>query len=237
MYPRRSTVSPDGELLHYNALKPRPPGDWSTFCAVSRLPWVTALAAWKTDGTWTTAFAVRTDGWGEKHGRPFHGACPDRVRFDSRSLPDHYRLTGREDRWQRVVDPRDYVERVLARDIAWGSKTLVLASSSADGHSLVLVHRGHHFDDGAEWPAIEGAVVDYFLRSPDGAVTPLDAMVANWDAHDRLLMADREGWLRIYEVKRGQLESKWEADLNRFTHEDRGPAPEWAKSWKARRPK
>jgi len=237
MYPRRCTLSPDGDLLHYNALKPRPLGDWSTFRAVSRLPWVTALAAWRTYGTYTAPLAVRTNGSGEKSEPPFHGDCPDKVRFDVRILPDHYRLTGREDRWERVTDPSHYLEGISTRNIAWTAKTLVLVSSSADGHKLVLVYRGHHFDDGAASPAIEGAVVDYFLESPDGALVPLDAMVANWDAHGRLLMADRKGLLRIHLVERGQLESKWEADLNRFTPNERGPAPEWAKSWKTRRPK
>ena len=49
LYPRRSNVSPDGQLIGYFALK----GRWGAYFAVSKAPWATALASWKTGGTWT----------------------------------------------------------------------------------------------------------------------------------------------------------------------------------------
>jgi len=54
VYPQRCDLSPDGRYLCYFALKAN--SSWelgTTYVAVSRLPWLTALAAWRTEGTWT----------------------------------------------------------------------------------------------------------------------------------------------------------------------------------------
>ncbi len=51
LYPQRCAVSPDGRWLCYVALKTG--GRWSagsTYVAVSRLPWLTAPAAWAPAG-------------------------------------------------------------------------------------------------------------------------------------------------------------------------------------------
>ena len=50
LYPRRSNVSPDGQLLGYFVLK----GEGGAYFAVSKAPWATVLAAWKTGDTYTT---------------------------------------------------------------------------------------------------------------------------------------------------------------------------------------
>jgi len=46
IFQRRSDVSPDGEFLHYVAMK-----GGRSFHAVSRVPWLTALALWHADAT------------------------------------------------------------------------------------------------------------------------------------------------------------------------------------------
>jgi hypothetical protein len=54
IYPQRCDLSPDGRWLMAFVLKGG--ARWSvgdTYLAVSRLPWLTALAAWSTCGTWT----------------------------------------------------------------------------------------------------------------------------------------------------------------------------------------
>ena len=54
IYPQRCDLSPDGAWLCYFALQPA--ARWElgpTYVAISRLPWLFALAAWRTDGTWT----------------------------------------------------------------------------------------------------------------------------------------------------------------------------------------
>src|SRR5918996_5222175 len=55
VYPQRCDLSPDGRWFAYFALKPSSTWDaGSTYIAVSRLPWFTALVAGGTDGTWTS---------------------------------------------------------------------------------------------------------------------------------------------------------------------------------------
>jgi hypothetical protein len=53
LYPQRCDLSADGRYLCYVAFKGN--STWelgATYIAVSRLPWLTALAAWRTCGTW-----------------------------------------------------------------------------------------------------------------------------------------------------------------------------------------
>src|SRR3974390_1274716 len=53
LYPRRSDISPDGRLVGYFAHKVCPPSNWpDAYCAISKAPWLEALVAWKTCGTW-----------------------------------------------------------------------------------------------------------------------------------------------------------------------------------------
>ena len=79
LYPERSAVSPDGRLLGYFALgHGRHP--WDTYFAVSKVPWLTALAAWHTHGTWTGGCAFAADNSltisASMDRRPFHGRFP-----------------------------------------------------------------------------------------------------------------------------------------------------------------
>ncbi|MDX3108138.1 hypothetical protein ACIBO5_57895 [Nonomuraea angiospora] len=79
LYPERSAVSPDGKLLGYFALgHGRHP--WDTYFAVSKVPWLTALAAWHTHGTWTGGCAFAADNSltisASMDKRPFHGRYP-----------------------------------------------------------------------------------------------------------------------------------------------------------------
>ena len=61
VYPQRCDLSPDGRWFAYFALKPSSTWDGSTYIAVSRLPWFTALVAWGTDGTWTSGVRFLDD--------------------------------------------------------------------------------------------------------------------------------------------------------------------------------
>jgi hypothetical protein len=57
IFPRRSDLSPDGRLLCYFAHKPS--ATWEhgeAYVALSKLPWLTALHAFPTCGTWTRGY-------------------------------------------------------------------------------------------------------------------------------------------------------------------------------------
>jgi hypothetical protein len=75
LYPQRCDVSPDGR--HFAYLAAKGPGTWaagSTYLAVSRLPWVHALAAWGTCGTWTRGVHFGDDPGAHELGAPDEGS-------------------------------------------------------------------------------------------------------------------------------------------------------------------
>ena len=61
LYPRRCAVSPDGTLLCAFVLASRP-APWTPDYAVSKLPWLTALAAWRNGSTWAPPCQFHDDG-------------------------------------------------------------------------------------------------------------------------------------------------------------------------------
>jgi hypothetical protein len=61
VYPQRCDLSPDGQYLCYFTLNPG--SDWAagdTYAAVSRLPWLFALAAWDEISTHSRVCALST---------------------------------------------------------------------------------------------------------------------------------------------------------------------------------
>ena len=83
LYPQRCDLSPDGRWLCYFTLKG--PAKWKpgpTYIALARLPWVTALAAWGTCGTWTRGAHFVDDPRVWEVGNPADGdAGPCRKKF------------------------------------------------------------------------------------------------------------------------------------------------------------
>ena len=67
IFPRRSDLSPDGRLLCYSAHKPT--ASWEhgeAYVAISKLPWLTALHAFGTCGTWTRGYCFTAEGDGNE---------------------------------------------------------------------------------------------------------------------------------------------------------------------------
>jgi hypothetical protein len=229
LYPRRCDVSPDGELLAYFALTSRP-APWDTYHAVSRAPWLTALAAWHVGSTWTPGLAFADDGallspYGDEQA-PSHGSYPGEMR----PLPP---LSG--------IGPTPFDERDVANELRRGwtpadpgsphvPPDAVLALQRdrprGTGEVLRLVHLGHRF--GA--PNVEGVRILYLLES-DGEVMPLpDAVWADWDGQGRLLIAEATGAIAIRKQTTRGWDTVWMQDLGDLTPDPR-PAPRWASHW------
>ncbi|MGN6379718.1 MAG: hypothetical protein ACTHNU_12255 [Gaiellales bacterium] len=229
LYPRRCDVSPDGGLLAYFAHTSRPP-PWDAYHAVSKAPWLTALAAWHVGSTWTVGLGFDDDGallhpYGDGW-QPSHGSYPGEMRplpplrgmgrsgFDGRDVANELRRG-----WVPVEPGTASVpaDAVLA---------LRRERPGAADDALVLVHHGHSF--GA--PAVEGVVASYRLAS-GGAVSPLaGAAWADWDPHGRLLIAGTDGTIQIRERTGSDWAPVWTHDLGGLTP-DPQPAPEWARCW------
>jgi hypothetical protein len=77
LYPQRCDLSPDGRWLCFFALNPS--ARWElgwTYVGVSRLPWLYALAAWRTDGTWTRGAHFAADAADPPVAPPDLGSLP-----------------------------------------------------------------------------------------------------------------------------------------------------------------
>jgi hypothetical protein len=105
IFPRRCDLSPDGRFLSYFAHKPS--ATWElgeAYVAVSKLPWLTALHAFATCGTWTRGYCFTQEA--SAHARE----VPDLpIPYKLQSIPAVQFATERRRDWEEALDcpPRD----------------------------------------------------------------------------------------------------------------------------------
>jgi hypothetical protein len=232
LYPRRSDISPDGRLFGYFALRSSPP-PWDTYFAVSKAPWLTALAAWRTGGTWTGGCQFFRDGRLAIAGcmdiQPFHGHYPKAVvggmssDWIRRDLQNEFKRG-----WQTCADDPDDPRREHLPATARQSAFLICRPQPGQhGAALILAHLGVDFSQSA----IEGVQVQYLLEERIGRITPLpEAAWADWDHAGRLLVATRDGAVCIREPRGDDWPQIWSQDLRHLTPEPTA-APAWAQRW------
>lgn len=221
IFPRRSDLSPDGRWLCYFAHKST--ARWEhgdAYVAVSRLPWLTALHAFGTCGTWTRGFHFTRD----------DASVPDGARlpipFGLRPTPVVQFEAERRRGWVESADspPR-------APGDAWDVlRNARLEKPQPGGPGVLHVESlGRAGGEFAE-QAIDGMHVRYWLER-DGDVEVLDDLQwADWDAEGQMLVATRAGLLQIRNLASGTPELVFEADLSAL-HPDPQPAPAVASEW------
>jgi hypothetical protein len=236
LYPRRCDLSPDGNLLYYFALK-RSSREFlgeiglKTYSAVSKSPWLFALAAWRESGTWTRGYhfvdAAGTEE-GAEIGQPHAGdAAPLRARFRlalRQTMPSQYAVERRrgwlEDQSCPKRGPNDmWDERrsaVLTKPRPSGKR--------AHADHLVLSDQGLKWEGG-----IEGRHPAYRLVQAKRTTDLADAVWADWDQHGRLLVATRDARLQIRDVDSADLTVIREHLIT--APPPSVPAPEWAQRW------
>ena len=230
LYPRRSDISPDGRLFGYFALRGSPP-PWDTYFAVSKAPWLTALAAWRTGGTWTGGCQFFGDGrlaiGGCMDTQPFHGHYPKAVvggmsaDWVRRDLQNEFKRG-----WQACPADPDDPRRAHLPATARSAFLIRRPRPADDGAALVLAHAGVDF----RRAGIEGVQVHYLLEESAGRIAPLpEAAWADWDRAGRLLVATREGALGIREPRGDGWREIWSQDLRGITPQPI-EAPAWAQS-------
>lgn len=229
VYPQRCDLSPDGRWFVYFALKAS--ASWApgpTYIAVSRLPWLTALAAWGTGGTWTRGLAFAERGTAAyPPGPPETGALEPLLQ---RYALDHRRPASfaveRARGWTETADtpPR-------SADDPWDEKRIarVTMEKPRPGDPALRLrvrgwyaaHRGFGPD---RWPA------RYALADATGEERPLDGVQwADW-AHDgRLLVATVAGLLQVRDDPQSP-EASWSAD-EAALEPDPSPPPAEAAVW------
>jgi hypothetical protein len=220
LYPRRADLSPDGTLLYYFALK-----GTATYHAISKAPWLRALALWRDSGTWTRGhhFVSGTKPPRWDIGKPHDGTAePVRERGLglARTEPSQYASERR----------RGWIEHPLSPPRAEGDmwdeqRSAILVKGQPRGkQALVLNDTGW---DGRAADRIEGRRPDYRLeRGAEVSELP-EAMWADWDHRGRLLVATDDGRLQIRDT-RGDIIVDHDV---RTVPVRRAPAPAWARTW------
>jgi len=108
IFPRRSDLSPDGRFLCYFAHKPSATSEHGeAYVALSKLPWLTALHAFRTCGTWTRGYYFAED---EDSEHPEDAALP--IPYGLRSISGGQFANERRRGWEESTnspqpDPKD----------------------------------------------------------------------------------------------------------------------------------
>lgn len=223
VFPRRSDLSQDGKYLCCFVHDPR--ADWEhgdSYVTVSKLPWLGALHAFGTCGTWT---------------RGCHFADPsDPPAPDDEQLPHGLRLRAtpvvqfageRRRGWKESPDspPRE-------AGGAWDAQRNARLQKRQPGGDAVLCvesvgHAGGEFGIGQ---AVDGMHVRYTLERGKERTDLNDLQWADWDAGGRLLVATRCGQLAVRELSGAGFRTLCEEDLSALGP-DPVEAPEWATRW------
>jgi len=223
IFPRRCDLSPDGRFLSYFAHKPSATWDLAeAYVAVSKLPWLTALHAFATCGTWTRGYFFTKDSGAHAHEVP---GLP--IPFSLQSIPAVQFATERRQGWVEASDcpardPRDtWDERRNAR----------MQKRQPGGHRLLFVESaGHAGGEFAVEQAVDGLRVKYSLEA-GGELTLLDDLQwADWDREGRLLAATRTGKLQVRHLGSVQDSIVFEEDLAPLDPTP-APPPDWAQRW------
>jgi hypothetical protein len=192
LYPERCDVSPDGRWLCYFAHHPS--ATWElgwTYVAISHLPWLTALAAWRTDGTWTRGAHFVPDPAVHELGAPDHGT----VSFEllgaglAATAPASYAVERRRG-WS---EPPESAPR--AADDGWDERraeTLRMTKSRPGDDTVRLEVTGGFaaFRSGGYSQRVAYQVVEAAGSSPLAGV-----QWAEWARDGRLLVATDDGTL------------------------------------------
>jgi len=229
LYPRRCAVSPDGTLLGYYALAGKP-SPWDSYLAVSKVPWLHALAAWHWGSTWHWGCEFLPDGrfcTGEAE-----PTAPDSGSYPAGLAPrpplpavDHHDLWRLRDVQAELR--RGWVQDPRGADVLPGSPLVLRRPQPGNGGAaLTLVHGGHDFAG----HGIEGAHIRYVLEQNGSRAELPEAGWADWDRRGRVLVATVSGELRIAAATPSGLEPLWSHDLSQLGPEP-APAPGWARRW------
>ncbi len=223
IFPRRSDLSPDGHFLCYFAQKPN--ATWEhgeTYVAISRLPWLKALHAFGTCGTWTRGYNFTTHDQGDEH---LNLDLP--IPYKLRSIPVVQFANERHRGWAETADsplrhPKDFWdERRNAR----------LYKKQPGGHRILYLESlGWAGGEFGKDQAVDGMSVLYSMKSSEGLEILDDLQWADWDLKGHLLVATRSGKLQVKHLEENGFQVVFEVDLSCMEPEPL-PPPLWSQHW------
>jgi len=223
IFPRRSDLSPDGRFLCYFAHKPN--ANWKygeTYVALSKLPWLTALHAFGTCGTWTRGFYFTED---QKTAIPGNVTLP--VPYGLRPTPLIQFAGERLRSWQEALDSPQRVP-----GDTWDERRNARIRKRQPGGDCLLCQESVGWA-GSEFgvdQAVDGLRIHYWLETDNGIQLLDHLQWADWDSQGRLLAATRSGNLQICLLDGDGFEILFEEDLS-LLEPDPVAAPTWARQW------
>ena len=223
IFPRRCDLSPDGRFLCYFAQKPS--ARWvhgEAYVAVSKLPWLTALHALPTCGTWTRGFY-----FGEPEECEHRRQTKLPIPWGLRSIPVIQFASERRRGWEETSDSpqRDPTD-------AWdGRRNARLRKRQPGGTAMLHVESlGWAGGEFGVDQAVDGLRVRYRLEADREIGVLNQVQWADWDRHGRVLVATRSGKLQIWALQGNRWEIDFEEDLC-VCEPSPAPAPAWALRW------
>lgn len=223
IFPRRSDLSPDGRFLCYFAHKPS--ATWEhgeAYMALSKLPWLTALYAFRTCGTWTRGYYFSE----EKNSEEAEiAALP--ICYGLRPIPVIQFAIERRRGWSEAEDS----EPRAAGD-AWDQHRNARMRKRQPGGERVLGLESLGWAGGEFGvdQAVDGLRVSYWLEADNDLQLLDQAQWADWDQEGHLLVATRTGKLQAWTLGGNDWNLLFEEDLSLLEPKP-APAPAWAQQW------
>lgn len=207
--------------------------DWRSiggYVSISRAPWLHSLALWHQDGTWSRGYHFAERGtWDVRE--PDQGDVPLGARRFGLAVTgaEQYAVERRRGFHEHPESPTR-----SPRD-AWDERrSAILRRSRPADPERRLVLRDQGLD--LQKPGIEGRRPRYEVERGD-EVHSLEGVVwADWDLAGRLVVATDRGTLELRKGEAPDAPPLVVLDLARMTPKPE-PAPEWATSWTAPRPR
>ena len=224
IYPQRCDLSPDGRWFCYFTLKKY--ADWpasNAYLAISRLPWLTALAAWGVGSTWTRGAHFVPDRQVWEWGDPDVGdAGPCRERYGLAFVRPASFAVERRRGWVETADTTP------ASDAdPWDERRDVTMQKPSPDGSRSLLASGWYAAHRAFSPERFGGPL-YALDSGSGQELLDGVFWADWARGGDLLVATEDG--RLQRRSPDGATVQWEHDLS-GTEPDPQPPPPEASRW------
>lgn len=223
IFPRRSDLSPDGQYLCYFAHQPS--ARWEhgeAYVAISKLPWLTALHAFGTCGTWTRGYYFtedRRDDDSQVEEPP--------IPYGLRSSPVVQFANERRRGWSEaedspIRDPRDTWDQHrnarMRKPQPHGTRVLYVESAGWAGGAFGVDQ------------SVDGFSVRYSLEYNGNLELLDDLQWADWSREGELLVATRSGRVQIRNLAGDGHDILFDADLSNLEPIPT-PAPAWAQRW------